>query len=269
MRDCVVGDGIRNINTLCTRIQNAVRNRDLSVEVLIAQSHFKMSRRSWPHWRWYRGDIRTLAPPAQAPSERELVFLEVHELHDQAADRREIDRAVAYQFPTVNSVTIPYPSMVRFCCICSAKIVHATQNPRIPRSGCRFDLWNSAFRPITRRPSDLAELSTKRRYAESSVAYHAAVINSTFGFCQFYADDSGSRVCHGKDTAAVRRRHRGVALEGARGGGLHARLPGARALRICGLAQREGGSLPGLGAARFRLWRRIWAGSASGRPAGI
>ena len=32
------------------------------------------------------------------------------------------------------------PLIVRFCCICGAKIVHATLNPRIPRSGCRFDL---------------------------------------------------------------------------------------------------------------------------------
>ena len=60
------------------------------------------------------------------------------------------------QFSTVNSVTIPYALMVQFCCICGAKIVHASQNPSIPRSGCRFDLWNPAFQPRTRRRSDLA-----------------------------------------------------------------------------------------------------------------
>ena len=67
-----------------------------------------------------------------------------------------------YQFPTVNSVTTPYTLMVRFCCICGTKIVHAIQNPRIPRCGCRFDLWNPAFRPRTRGPSDLAELLIAR-----------------------------------------------------------------------------------------------------------
>ena len=64
------------------------------------------------------------------------------------ASREPADAWVeAYQFPTVDSVTIPYALMVRLCCICCAKIVHATQNPRIPRSGCRFDLWNPAFQP--------------------------------------------------------------------------------------------------------------------------
>ena len=32
----------------------------------------------------------------------------------------------AYQFPTADSETIPYALKVRFCCICGAKIVHAT-----------------------------------------------------------------------------------------------------------------------------------------------
>ena len=63
----------------------------------------------------------------------------------------------SYQFLTVDSETIPYAFMVRFCCICGAKIVHATQNPRIPSSGCRFDLWNPAFQPRIRRRSDLVE----------------------------------------------------------------------------------------------------------------
>ena len=49
-------------------------------------------------------------------------------------------------------------------------------------------------------------------------------------------------------------------MEGGRGGGLHARLSGAQALRIRGLVQREGGSLPGLGAARASGF-----GSGSGR----
>ena len=81
-----------------------------------------------------------------------------------------------YQLPTVNSVTIPYARMVRFFCICGVQVVHATQNPRIPRSGFRFDLRNPAFRPQTRRPSDLAELftareqATKRRNAELSLS---------------------------------------------------------------------------------------------------
>ena len=57
----------------------------------------------------------------------------------------------SYQFPTVNSETTPYALMVRFCCICGAKIVHATQNPRIPRSGCPFDLWNPALQPQNHR----------------------------------------------------------------------------------------------------------------------
>ena len=35
--------------------------------------------------------------------------------------------------------------MVRFHCICGTKIVYATQNLRIPRSGCQFDLWNPAL----------------------------------------------------------------------------------------------------------------------------
>ena len=82
----------------------------------------------------------------------------------------------AYQFPTLDSETIPYALMVRFCCICGAKIVHATRNPRIPRSGCRFDLRNPAFQARTRRRSDLAEpliarwQAAKRRNAESSVS---------------------------------------------------------------------------------------------------
>ena len=63
------------------------------------------------------------------------------------------------QFPTVNSVIIPYAFMVRFCCIWGAKIVHATQNPRIPRSSCRFDLWNPALQPQNHRQSDSAERS--------------------------------------------------------------------------------------------------------------
>ena len=54
---------------------------------------------------------------------------------------------------------------------------------------------------------------------------------------------------HGKDAAAVRRRHRGVASEGDVRGGLHARFFGLRFLRIRGLVQREGESPPGLGAA--------------------
>ena len=41
--------------------------------------------------------------------------------------------------------TIPYALMVQLRCICGAKIVHATQNLRISRSSCRFDLWNPAF----------------------------------------------------------------------------------------------------------------------------
>ena len=45
--------------------------------------------------------------------------------------------------------------------------------------------------------------------------------------------------CHGKDAAAVRRRHLGVASEGGRRGGLHARPSGSRHLRGRGLAQRE------------------------------
>ena len=67
---------------------------------------------------------------------------------------------------------------------------------------------------------------------------------------------------HGKDSAAVRRRHRGVASEGGRRGGLHAPLFGARALRDRGLAQREGGSLP-----RLRAERASGFGGGSGRRA--
>ena len=81
-----------------------------------------------------------------------------------------------YQFPTVDSVTILHALMVQLHCICSAKIVHATRNLRIPRSGCRCDLWNPAFWPRTRRPSRSAELlvarqqAGKRRNAELSVS---------------------------------------------------------------------------------------------------
>ena len=41
----------------------------------------------------------------------------------------------SYQFPTVDSVIIPCALMVRLRCIRGTKIVHATQNSRIPRSG--------------------------------------------------------------------------------------------------------------------------------------
>ena len=71
-------------------------------------------------------------------------------------------RLRSYQLPTVDSVTIPYALMVRFCCICGAKIVPATQNPRIPRSDCRFDLWNPALKPQNHRQSDSAERSAAR-----------------------------------------------------------------------------------------------------------
>ena len=43
---------------------------------------------------------------------------------------------------------IPCVLMLRFRCVRGAKIVHATRNSRIPRSGCRFDLWNPALRPL-------------------------------------------------------------------------------------------------------------------------
>ena len=62
----------------------------------------------------------------------------------------------SYQFPTVDSVIIPCALMVRLRCIRGTKIVHATQNLRIPRSGCRYDLRDSALRLRTRRLSDLA-----------------------------------------------------------------------------------------------------------------
>ena len=84
---------------------------------------------------------------------------------------------MAYQFPTHNSVIISCALMVRFRCIHGTKIVHATRNLRIPRSGCRFDLWNPALRPLIRGLSGSAELSATRqqavkvRNAELSVSY--------------------------------------------------------------------------------------------------
>ncbi len=81
-----------------------------------------------------------------------------------------------YQFPTHDSVIIPCVLMLRFRCICGAKIVHATRNSRIPRSGCRFDLWNPALRPLIYGLSGSAEPSVARqqaaegRNAESSVS---------------------------------------------------------------------------------------------------
>ena len=83
----------------------------------------------------------------------------------------------AYQFPTHDSVIISCALMVRFRCIRGTKIVHATRNSRIPRSGCRFDRWNPALRPLIRGLSGSAELSATRqqavkvRNAESSVSY--------------------------------------------------------------------------------------------------
>ena len=74
-------------------------------------------------------------------------------------------RRAAYQFPTLDSVIIPCALVVRFRCICGTKIVHATRNLRIPRSGCRFDLWNSALRPRIRGLSGSAERSATRQQA--------------------------------------------------------------------------------------------------------
>ena len=82
----------------------------------------------------------------------------------------------SYQFPTLDSVIIPCALVVRFRCIRGTKIVHATRNLRIPRSGCRFDSWNPALRPRIRGLSGSAELSATRQQAakgqnaESSVS---------------------------------------------------------------------------------------------------
>ena len=82
-----------------------------------------------------------------------------------------------YQFPTHDSVIISCALMVRFRCIRGTKIVHATRNLRIPRSGCRFNLWNPSLRPLIRGLSGSAELSATRqqavkvRNAELSVSY--------------------------------------------------------------------------------------------------
>ena len=76
-----------------------------------------------------------------------------------------------YQFPTHDSVIIPCVLMLRFRCICGAKIVHATRNSRIPRSGCRFELCNPALRPLICGLSGSAEPSAAEgRNAESSVS---------------------------------------------------------------------------------------------------
>ena len=88
-----------------------------------------------------------------------------------------VGQSATYQFPTHNSVIISCALMVRFRCIRGTKIVHATRNLRIPRSGCRFDLWNPSPRPLIRGLSGSAELSATRqqaakgRNAESSVSY--------------------------------------------------------------------------------------------------
>ena len=55
--------------------------------------------------------------------------------------------SATYQFPALDSVIIPCALMVRFRCIRGTRIVHATRNLGIPRSGRRFDLWNPALRP--------------------------------------------------------------------------------------------------------------------------
>ena len=64
--------------------------------------------------------------------------------------------------PHITSVIISCSLMVRFRCIRGTKIVHATRNLRIPRSGCRFDRWNPALRPLIRGLSGSAELSAHR-----------------------------------------------------------------------------------------------------------
>ena len=74
--------------------------------------------------------------------------------------------ASPYQFPTVSLVTFPCDLTVQLRCICSAKIVRATQNLRIPRSGYRLDpgiqrfdrrlearrIWRSFRSQCSRRP---------------------------------------------------------------------------------------------------------------------
>ena len=67
--------------------------------------------------------------------------------------------SATYQFPALDSVIIPCALMVRFRCIRGTRIVHATRNLGIPRSGRRFDLWNPALR---RGLSGSAELCRPR-----------------------------------------------------------------------------------------------------------
>ena len=68
----------------------------------------------------------------------------------------------AYQFPTVDFGDHSVCLMVQLRCICGAKIVNAAQSSRIPRSGCRFDLWNPVLQPRTHRQPDSAERSAAR-----------------------------------------------------------------------------------------------------------
>ena len=112
--------------------------------------------------------------------------------------------------------------------------------------------------PLARAIEELASGSPHHDFAferdvglaapEPSGPYQQDTLNSAFRVLQFCADDSSGRACHGKAAAAVRRRHRGLVSGGVRRGGPHARLPGAGPMRSRGLAQREGGVLPGLGA---------------------
>ena len=83
-----------------------------------------------------------------------------------------------YQFSTVNSVTFPYDPTVRLRCICGAKIVRATQNLRIPRSGYRFDsgiqrfdrrltarrTWRSFWSQCSRRPRCGMQMACQDEY---------------------------------------------------------------------------------------------------------
>ena len=110
-------------------------------------------------------------PKSDDAQKRKTNFTKKRETHPVAARTAPTPRPAptAYQFPTVNSVTILHVLMVLLDCICGAEIVHATQHLRIPRSDCRFDLWNPAFWPRTRRPSSSAEHLVARQQAECRV----------------------------------------------------------------------------------------------------